>query len=1221
MSHPLQQRIGVLRSRAVRLLAIRGLSAMVAAVLATVIALGWLDYWLRFRDRGVLVVFAVAVLGVFIWTGWAAARRWLNARLSDTNVALHVEACFPAVKDRLASAVEFLRQPEDDASAGSAALRRTAIAQAVAASEDLDFDAAIDRRPALRSALAALAVGLVAAGLVVFDAGAARTALARLAFPLGTANWPQRTHLAVCQPDGPIFVYRGQALEVEVYDTKDAPLPPDCRIHYRLVDAQGATKEETEPMQLLGQKMLARRENVRSALEFRCTGGDDRHMGWIEVRVVEPPEPPAVRGLTLTITPPAYTNWPPEQREAASTRPLLAGSRVRLAGRATKRLKPASRLRLDDGRSLPLEIDGDGLTFHVGRALPGASAEAAQGLIVEKSTGYTFHLVDVDGVEGGDDENWQLRVLADAPPNVSIEQPGGDLFVTAKAVVKLRVRAVDDMALRQVSLVLRPSDAKAKEKTISLRESPDRPSPSSAGTFGTGAAGEQATIEQVLELSEFPLAPGMQLTCQAVATDYHAQVGRSDPRALIVITPDQLLERMAVRQSRILAELGRVLQLQREIRSQVRTLEIRLPETTALKQADIECLQAAEFSQREVARSLTSGSDGLPVMVLELLADLKNNRVNNPDFERRLDGLLTEFNRLNRELLPPIATELTAAIKGAQIRLQSETRPAGRDTEGQSHLAAAGGYQQQVIASLEDVLARLRQWDDYRRFHREWVQLLRDQEETARKTAVLGAQTVGRDLKELSMEETADLKILAERQLELARRETRLEEEMEQTVASLGQSEPLAAGTLTDAVAEARRLAIAADMSAAGGKIQNNGLGQLPAEQQRILQNVQEVLDILANNRPQELDRLFKKLGAADKDLEALRQRHEGLRRQIDECAGAAGQPVSNRDAQKAKLQGLARQQEELAKQTRQFARRLERLLAEEAAKAADKAAERMQECGRAGDAGDGQGACRGAREAGTALDDALRSLRQKRFEIEVQLAMEQQSRLQDTIKHLYGQEEEIAKETREFAALERGGELTRAQTSGVLELAHQQDLLRDETGRVVQSLDAANVFRLALETVAAPMARAVALLQQRQTGPATQQAEQGVIDRLKLILTAMEAEEPGKVEEKDPGKGPGGGDPGNQQGNDRNGVPNGVLPLAQLKLLKLLQENLNLRTTQLRQQEAAGKPAAELRDEYARLSEEQGRLAELTFQLLRPQPPQGREPAEEGNEPKEKQP
>ena len=138
-------------------------------------------------------------------------------------MALHVEACFPAVKDRLASAVEFLRQPEDDAAAGSAAMRRAAIAQAAAASEDLDFDAVLDRRPALRSALAALAVGLLAAGLAVADAAAARTALARLAFPLGTADWPQRTHLALRQPVKPIVIVRGQALEVEVYRHSGCP--------------------------------------------------------------------------------------------------------------------------------------------------------------------------------------------------------------------------------------------------------------------------------------------------------------------------------------------------------------------------------------------------------------------------------------------------------------------------------------------------------------------------------------------------------------------------------------------------------------------------------------------------------------------------------------------------------------------------------------------------------------------------------------------------------------------------------------------------------------------------------------------------------------------------------------------------------------------------------------------------------------------------------------
>src|SRR5271166_957640 len=112
MSHPLQQRIQALRSRVVRLLAIRGLSALVAAVVATVIALGWIDYCFRFRDRGVLAVFAVVVLGVFGWTGYLAVRRLVEARLGETEVALHIEARFPAVKDHLASALEFLRQPE-----------------------------------------------------------------------------------------------------------------------------------------------------------------------------------------------------------------------------------------------------------------------------------------------------------------------------------------------------------------------------------------------------------------------------------------------------------------------------------------------------------------------------------------------------------------------------------------------------------------------------------------------------------------------------------------------------------------------------------------------------------------------------------------------------------------------------------------------------------------------------------------------------------------------------------------------------------------------------------------------------------------------------------------------------------------------------------------------------------------------------------------------------
>ena len=190
-----------------------------------------------------------------------------------------------------------------------------------------------------------------------------------------------------------------------------------------------------------------------------------------------------------------------------------------------------------------------------------------------------------------------------------------------------------------------------------------------------------------------------------------------------------------------------------------------------LDKNEIDILQAAETNQREVARSLTSTTDGLPMQVLGLLADLEGNRVDNPDLQRRLEGLLAEFDRLRREHLTSIGMELTAAVKGSLDRLQSSPRPTGRDAESESHLAIAGEHQQQVIASLEALLAGMRRWEDYRRFHREVAQLLRDQEETARNTSALGVQTIGRELKELSPPETADLKILAEHQLELARRE------------------------------------------------------------------------------------------------------------------------------------------------------------------------------------------------------------------------------------------------------------------------------------------------------------------------------------------------------------------------------------------------------------------------------------------------------------------
>ena len=69
-------------------------------------------------------------------------------------------------------------------------------------------------------------------------------------------------------------------------------------------------------------------------------------------------------------------------------------------------------------------------------------------LAVEKSGAYWFKLVDREGLSGGANDRWELRVVPDQPPSVAIEQPGGAVFVTPEAEVPLRVAAKDDLAMQ-----------------------------------------------------------------------------------------------------------------------------------------------------------------------------------------------------------------------------------------------------------------------------------------------------------------------------------------------------------------------------------------------------------------------------------------------------------------------------------------------------------------------------------------------------------------------------------------------------------------------------------------------------------------------------------------------------------------------------------------------------------------------------------------------------
>jgi len=126
--------------------------------------------------------------------------------------------------------------------------------------------------------------------------------------------------------------------------------------------------------------------------------------------------------------------------------------------------------------------------------------------------------------------------------------------------------------------------------------------PQAVGGLSEGARPPPRTIDYRWDVSSLELPPGTRVSLLAVAGDYLPQTGKSEPRQLLIVTPEELHDRLAGRQELILAELTRLLALQRDARTHVAAAEARLGRSGRLEQADIDRLQAAELAQREVSR-------------------------------------------------------------------------------------------------------------------------------------------------------------------------------------------------------------------------------------------------------------------------------------------------------------------------------------------------------------------------------------------------------------------------------------------------------------------------------------------------------------------------------------------------------------------------------------------------------------------------------------------
>jgi len=782
-----------------------------------------------------------------------------------------------------------------------------------------------------------------------------------------------------------------------------------------------------------------------------------------------------------------------------------------------------------------------------------------------------------------------------------LEDPRADdlntLYVAADAVIPIEARVTEDRtAVTRVWLRYRRSD-RSEQGTFEelLYERAEGP-PHRPEGLASPELGEVLSIQAAWSLTPLNLPPRTQLEVTLAATDFAGREGVSTPPLrLTVATRGELQDRLAQRQGELLSHLAELLASQRQARTQLGAAEQELKDLNALRQAGFDQLKGASAGQEQVRRGLADAEEGLPAEIARLLASLEMNRIDATETHRQLEQLAAELSRLDQQHLTPLAEQLPQAVRSVQQAFEANSDDVVPiEQQVAQQLAAAGKHQDAVIEGLERLQAEMTQWDNYRRFARELSVLRREHESIAQETARLGRETVTRRFDDLTPQQQTDLRQLARREDELARRLDVIQQNMERMSRELEETDPMAAGVLTDALHHARQQGLSNRLREASRKVQQNQVGQAIGEQNAIAGSLEEMLDILVGRREHELSRLVDKLREAQNELNRLHERQQTLREQAQQAAGLADQAQQRR-----RLEQLRREQAEVRQQTERLARRLQRLQAEQAAQAMQQASQSMQG---AEDAAGHDQAEQAGQEAQQALDDlqeAQQELANRLRQAQRNLAQEQLAKIEDQLKSLRDRQQTVVDEVLRLRTIDSERGLGEAEKATARDLGRSQDLLAEETLDLRATIAQAEVFAATLQLVARDMEAASNLLRQANTSTELTRLTQAAHRRLEQLVRSLEAVQAKPPAESSP-QSPEQQEPGSQAPTD------GIPALAQLRMLKMMQEDVKARTAALDAELAGQPPKTEAqRRQLAELAEEQGRLAELMLNLSQPSEPQ----------------
>ncbi len=452
---------------------------------------------------------------------------------------------------------------------------------------------------------------------------------------------------------------------------------------------------------------------------------------------------------------------------------------------------------------------------------------------------------------------------------------------------------------------------------------------------------------------------------------------------------------------------------------------------------------------------------------------------------------------------------------------------------------------------------------------------------------------------ELTKAQQAELDNLKEAQQKLEERTRQLLEKMDRVAQQREEKDPETARELRDALKDAQQDNIGEKMRAAREQIARNELNNAKTSQKESVNDLKKLVKNLEDRREAELDRLAKKLREKEKELAELVKEQEELRKKTKE----AGQ-IGDKAKREEELKRLARRQKELQEKTEKMVRELTRLRAPRAGQELSKAGEQMADTGKQMQGG--QEVEEKQEETLERLNEAQRELQRARKEAEEELGREQITRLADLIRPLKERQEALSAETNRFQEnIQRKGSWPRPLRLDFLRQSEAQRGLAAETEEVAEKrLTKAAVFARLMRRASEAMTQAgerMSTVAKEAVEPKdlpdaeTARLQQLAQRRLTQVVDALKE----AAEKMEQAKGGGGDGEGDEDAARPPG--DGIPPLAQLKLLRDLQKDINHRTETFRKEHPDVKNLPEKnRAELESIRKDQQDVAELIDELNR---------------------